>query len=58
MLKAVGDVLADEGLAGVDLADVARRAGVGKTTVYRRWGSVARDSFSLAGGASRWLPRV
>jgi len=41
VLEAVGDVLADEGLAGVDLADVARRAGVGKTTVYRRWGSVA-----------------
>lgn len=41
VLQAVGDALAEHGLAGVDLADVARRAGVGKTTVYRRWGSVA-----------------
>ena len=40
VLTAAGDVLAESGYAGLDLADVARRAGVGKTTVYRRWGSV------------------
>ncbi|MFF1557917.1 TetR/AcrR family transcriptional regulator [Streptomyces sp. NPDC058279] len=39
VLRAAGDVLAEEGFAHLDLADVARRAEVGKTTVYRRWGS-------------------
>jgi AcrR family transcriptional regulator len=40
VLRAAGDVLAERGFAHLDLADVARRAEVGKTTVYRRWGSV------------------
>ncbi|MFG2552254.1 TetR/AcrR family transcriptional regulator [Streptomyces sp. NPDC048581] len=40
VLRAAGDVLAEHGFDGLDLADVARRAEVGKTTVYRRWGSV------------------
>lgn len=40
VLRVAGDVLAEQGFAHLDLADVARRAGVGKTTVYRRWGSV------------------
>ncbi|WP_181764723.1 TetR/AcrR family transcriptional regulator [Streptomyces albidus (ex Kaewkla and Franco 2022)] len=37
VLRAAGDALAEGGFAHLDLADVARRAGVGKTTVYRRW---------------------
>lgn len=41
VLRAAGDVLAEQGIAHLDLADVARRAEVGKTTVYRRWGTVA-----------------
>ncbi|CAO5227481.1 TetR/AcrR family transcriptional regulator [Frankia sp. AgKG'84/4] len=41
VLQAAGDVLAERGFAQLDLADVARLAGVGKTTVYRRWGTVA-----------------
>ncbi|MFE7894525.1 MULTISPECIES: TetR/AcrR family transcriptional regulator [unclassified Streptomyces] len=40
VLRATGDVLAEHGFHGLDLADVARRAEVGRTTVYRRWGSV------------------
>lgn len=36
-----GDALAEHGFDGLDLADVARRAGVGKTTVYRRWSTTA-----------------
>lgn len=39
MLRATGDLLAERGLHGTDLATVAREAGVGKSTVYRRWGS-------------------
>lgn len=41
VLRAAGDVLAEQGFAHLDLADIARRAEVGKTTVYRRWGTVA-----------------
>jgi AcrR family transcriptional regulator len=41
VLQAAGDALAEHGFAKLDLADVARRADVGKTTVYRRWGSTA-----------------
>ncbi|GAA4078792.1 TetR-like C-terminal domain-containing protein [Actinomadura miaoliensis] len=41
VLRAAGDALAEQGFDHLDLAEIARRAGVGKTTVYRRWGSVA-----------------
>lgn len=41
VLRAAGDAIAEGGFARLDLADIARRAGVGKTTVYRRWGTVA-----------------
>ncbi|RDI51970.1 TetR/AcrR family transcriptional regulator [Nocardia mexicana] len=37
VLRAAGDLLAEHGFAALDLAEVATRAGVGKTTVYRRW---------------------
>ncbi|MCD0446061.1 TetR/AcrR family transcriptional regulator [Glycomyces sp. A-F 0318] len=40
VLRAAGDALVEQGFGGVDLAEVARRAEVGKTTVYRRWGTV------------------
>lgn len=37
VLQAAGDLLAERGFATLDLAEVAARADVGKTTVYRRW---------------------
>ena len=40
VLRAAGDALVERGFAELDLADIARRAEVGKTTVYRRWGTV------------------
>ncbi|MFI1369283.1 TetR/AcrR family transcriptional regulator [Streptomyces griseochromogenes] len=40
VLQVAGDTLAEQGFAHLDLADIARRAEVGKTTVYRRWGTV------------------
>ncbi|MFJ9381708.1 TetR/AcrR family transcriptional regulator [Streptomyces sp. NPDC101455] len=40
VLQAAGDSLAERGFAHLDLADIARRAEVGKTTVYRRWRTV------------------
>src|SRR3954468_4303716 len=38
--QAAGDALAEHGFAHLDLGDVARRAEVGRTNVYRRWGTV------------------
>ncbi|CAN5746873.1 TetR/AcrR family transcriptional regulator [soil metagenome] len=40
VLRATGDLLVESGLAGVELTAVADRAGVGKSTVYRRWATV------------------
>lgn len=37
VLRAAGDLLTERGFAGLDLTEVAVRADVGKTTVYRRW---------------------
>ncbi|HEY0448333.1 TetR/AcrR family transcriptional regulator [Actinophytocola sp.] len=41
VLRAAEDVLIASGFDALDLADLARRAQVGKTTVYRRWGTAA-----------------
>jgi AcrR family transcriptional regulator len=40
VLRAAADLLVESGLHGVELTAVAQRAKVGKSTVYRRWGSV------------------
>ena len=40
VLAATTDLLVESGLKAVELTAVAHRAGVGKSTVYRRWGSV------------------
>ncbi len=59
VLQAAGDCLAERGFAHLDLADVARRAEVGKTTVYRRWGSVTGlVADLLADMAEQSLPRT
>ncbi|MFC5180430.1 TetR/AcrR family transcriptional regulator [Actinomadura harenae] len=39
VLRAAEDALIECGVDGIDLAEIARRAEVGKTTVYRRWGN-------------------
>ncbi|MGY0017564.1 TetR/AcrR family transcriptional regulator [Streptomyces sp. cg35] len=58
VLDAAGDVLAEQGFDRLDLADVARRADVGKTTVYRRWGSpTGLVADLLAQMAQESLPR-
>ncbi|MHA0288560.1 TetR/AcrR family transcriptional regulator [Mycobacterium sp. C3-094] len=41
VLEATADLLVAGGLEGVDLTEVARRSGVSKSTVYRRWGTVS-----------------
>lgn len=59
VLRAAGDALAEHGLAGLDLADVACRAEVGRTTVYRRWGTPAHlVADLLADMAEQSLPRT
>jgi AcrR family transcriptional regulator len=48
ILGAAAEVLAERGLAGMSIEEVAARAGVGKTTIYRRWasrGTLALDAF-------------
>ena len=42
VLSAAGDLLVERGFDQLDLIEVAQRAQVGKTTIYRRWGSVTR----------------
>jgi Transcriptional regulator len=42
------ELLAERGLAAMSIEEVAARAGVGKTTIYRRWpskGLLALDAF-------------
>lgn len=59
VLLAAGDALAADGFDALDLGEIARRAGVGKTTVYRRWGTpggLAADL--LADMAEQSLPRA
>lgn len=53
VLRATEDALIDDGFAAIDLAAVARRADVGKTTVYRRWGSPQALVADLLGEMAR-----
>ncbi|WP_405999512.1 TetR/AcrR family transcriptional regulator C-terminal ligand-binding domain-containing protein [Streptomyces sp. NBC_00829] len=48
--RAAGDALVEHGFHRLDLADVARRAEVGNTTVYRRWGHHHGTGRRPAGG--------
>jgi AcrR family transcriptional regulator len=48
ILTATVELLADRGLSAMSIEEVAARAGVGKTTIYRRWpskGLLALDAF-------------
>ncbi|MGW5388143.1 TetR/AcrR family transcriptional regulator [Nocardia sp. NPDC003963] len=59
VLEAAGDLLAENGFAHLDLAEVAARAEVGKTTVYRRWRTpTGLIADLLADMAEQSLPRA
>ncbi|MBP1816731.1 TetR/AcrR family transcriptional regulator C-terminal ligand-binding domain-containing protein [Mycobacterium sp. OAE908] len=59
VLRAAGDMLVESGLHGLELTAVAERAGVGKSTVYRRWGSVpGLVTDLLCDMAAQSLPRA
>jgi len=48
VLRAVSELLAERGLRQMTIEDIAAKAGVGKSTIYRRWpskGSLALDAF-------------
>jgi AcrR family transcriptional regulator len=48
ILAAARQLLAERGLAGMSIEEVSARAGVAKTTIYRRWtsrGALALDAF-------------
>ncbi|MFI7040853.1 TetR/AcrR family transcriptional regulator [Microbispora rosea] len=58
VLEAAADTLAEKGFDGLDLGEIARIAGVGKTTLYRRWGTPgALAADLLQDMAERSLPR-
>ncbi len=58
MLKAALDLVLEVGFRSVSIEGIAARAGVGKTTLYRRWpnkAAVVMDAFvGLLGRASRF----
>ncbi|WP_246186710.1 TetR/AcrR family transcriptional regulator [Microlunatus speluncae] len=59
VLVATEDVIVERGSAGIELADIARRAGVGRATVYRRWRTPAGlITDLLADMAERSEPRA
>ncbi|ROO85885.1 TetR family transcriptional regulator [Actinocorallia herbida] len=59
VFQAAGDVLAEKGFDALDLAEIARIAGVGKTTVYRRWGTAGALAADLLDDmAEQSLPRA
>ena len=59
ILSATADLLAERGLAAMSIEEVAARAGVGKTTIYRRWpskGLLALDAFVISFRAEQPQP--
>src|ERR1700683_4794045 len=59
ILLAANEVIADKGVNGLTIEEVASRAGVGKTTIYRRWssrGTLALDAYLAEIGGERVAP--
>ncbi|MGH9547006.1 MAG: TetR/AcrR family transcriptional regulator [Terriglobales bacterium] len=61
ILKAAIDLVLKFGFPAVSLESIAARAGVGKTTIYRRWpnkAAVVMDAFMLRVGSETLFPTV
>jgi AcrR family transcriptional regulator len=61
ILQAASRLLAERGLSGMSIEEVAARAGVGKTTIYRRWtsrGTLALDAFLTEFQGQQPLPNT
>ena len=59
ILRAAADLLAERGLTDMTIEEVAARAGVGKTSIYRRWptkGTLALDAFLVDFLSAQPLP--
>lgn len=59
ILGAAAQVMAEKGINGLSIEEVAARAAVGKTTIYRRWpsrGRLALDAFLAEFGGQQRLP--
>ena len=61
IMRAASDLLAERGLGGMSIEEVASRAGVGKATIYRRWpsrGALVLDAFVAEFLALQPLPET
>lgn len=56
ILRAAGDILIEEGYRALTMERLAARAGVGKTTVYRRWKSMSELVSALLDAADEAWP--
>jgi AcrR family transcriptional regulator len=56
ILRAAADILVEEGYRALTMERLAARAGVGKTTVYRRWKSMAELVADLLDAANNAWP--
>jgi AcrR family transcriptional regulator len=59
IMRAAVELLAERGLGGMSIEEVASRAGVGKATIYRRWpsrGALVLDAFVADFLAQQPLP--
>src|SRR5215470_1048367 len=51
VLDATAQILLEKGLDGLSVAEIAQRAGVNETSIYRRWGT--RENVGLEVALSR-----
>src|SRR6266581_6307765 len=58
ILEATLDLLLEEGFTRMSIEAVAERAGVGKTTIYRRWPSKSDLVIDAIGGLQAEIPVI